>query len=219
VPSNAPKPQAASAASSTYTLTVTDTGEASSATSAGTASLLATRPAGRQLMLSWVGEDADSDTLQYSLHFRAEDETEWKLLKQELTDTNHSIDADTLADGRYLFRVTASDLLSNSTATARTVQFASVPVQLDQTAPTLEATLTSGRLEIRCVDGVSPIRRIEYSINAGQWVVVDATDGIYDSREERATATLNLPAGESIVTVRAFDASLNVSLRKLLVRR
>ncbi|MFN9429623.1 MAG: hypothetical protein ACK6DX_05690 [Acidobacteriota bacterium] len=71
-PSNAPKPQAAAATSSTYTLTVSDTGEASSSTAAATASLLATRPAGRQLLLSWTAEDPDGDTLQYRLHFRAE---------------------------------------------------------------------------------------------------------------------------------------------------
>ena len=219
VPTNAPKPQAAAATSSTYTLTITDTGEASSATSAGTASLLATRPAGRQLMLSWVAEDPDSDILQYSLQFRAEDETDWKLLKHELTDTSFTIDADTLADGRYLFRVTASDTLSNPSANAKSTDFSSVPVQLDQTAPILEASLVDNKLTIRCIDTVSPIRRIEYSINAGRWILLDATDGIYDSKEESATATLTLPAGENIVTVRAFDASLNVVLRKLSIRR
>ncbi len=219
VPSIAPRTQPAATTSSTYTLTVTDTGEASSATSAGTASLLATRPAGRQLMLSWVAEDSDADTLQYSLHFRAEDESDWKLLKQDLTDNNLSLDADTLADGRYVFRVTASDTLSNSPAAARSTDFSSVPVQLDQTAPLLEATLTNGVLTIRCKDDASPVRRIEYSINAGRWILLDAADGIYDSLEESAAASLNLPAGESLVTVRAFDASLNVVLRKLLVRR
>ena len=219
VPSNAPKTQAAATTSSTYTLTVTDTGEASSATSAGTASLLASRPAGRQLMLSWVAEDPDSDTLQYSLHFRAEDETQWKLLKQDLTDTNLSLDADTLADGRYLFKVTASDTLSNPAPVVRSSDFTSVPVQLDQTAPVLEATLNGAALSIRCKDDASPIRRIEYSVNAGRWILLDSTDGIYDSREESASTTLNLPAGESLVTVRAFDASLNVVLRKLIVRR
>ena len=219
VPSNAPKPQAAAATSSTYTLTVTDTGEATSATSAGTASLLASRPAGRQLMLSWVAEDPDSDTLSYSLHFRAEDETNWKLLKNELTETSHTLDADTLADGRYLFRVTASDSLSNSSASARNSSFTSVPVQLDQTSPTLEASLNGNTLSIRCSDTASTIRRIEYSINAGRWVVVDATDGIYDSLEESATAPLTLSPGESLITIRAFDASLNVTLKKLLVKR
>lgn len=219
VPNNNPKPQAAATSSSSYTLTVTDTGEASSSTSAGTASLLALRPAGRQLMLSWVAEDPDSDTLQYTLHFRGEDESQWKLLKQDLTDNSFTIDADTLADGRYLFRVTASDTLSNSSASARTTEFSSVPVQLDQSVPTLEATLNGTTLSIKCTDTASPIRRIEYSLNAGRWILLEAADGIYDSREESATATLILPAGESIITIRAFDSSLNVALRKLIVKR
>lgn len=218
VPTNAPKPQAAANTSATYTLTVTDTGEATSSTSAGTASLLATRPAGRQLMLSWVAEDPDTDTLQYSLLFRAEDESLWKTLKQELTDSSFAIDADTLADGRYLFRIIASDTLSNPGSSARSAEFTSVPVQLDQTAPSIEATLQNGRLNVKCIDLASPIRRIEYSINAGRWILLEAADGIYDSREESATAVLALPPGESIVTVRAFDAALNVALRKLIAK-
>ncbi len=219
VPTNNPKPQAAATTSSSYTLTITDTGEASSSTSAGTASLLASRPAGRQLMLSWVAEDPDSDTLQYTLHFRGEDESQWKLLKQELTENSFTIDADTLADGRYLFRLTASDTLSNPSASARTTEFNSVPVQLDQSVPTIEATLNGTTLSIKCTDSASPIRRIEYSINAGRWILLEAADGIYDSREESATATLSLPAGESIITIRAYDSSLNVALRKLIVKR
>ena len=219
VPNNNPRPQAAATTSSSYTLTITDTGEASSSTSAGTASLLASRPAGRQLMLSWVAEDPDTDTLQYSLHFRGEDESQWKLLKQELTENSYTIDADTLADGRYLFRITASDTLSNPTASARTTEFSSVPVQLDQSVPTLEATLSGQTLSIKCTDSASPIRRIEYSMNAGRWILLEAADGIYDSREESATAILTLPVGESIITIRAFDSSLNVALRKLTLKR
>ena len=219
VPNNNPRPQAAATTSSSYTLTITDTGEASSSTSAGTASLLASRPAGRQLMLSWVAEDPDSDTLQYSLHFRGEDESQWKLLKQELTENSYTIDADTLADGRYIFRITASDTLSNPSASARTTEFSSVPVQLDQSVPTLEAILSGQPLSIKCTDSASPIRRIEYSMNAGRWILLEAADGIYDSREESATAILTLPVGESIITIRAFDSSLNVALRKLTLKR
>jgi hypothetical protein len=218
-PSNAPKPQAAAASSSTYTLTVSDTGEATSSTSAGTASLLATRPAGRQLMLSWTAEDPDSDTLQYSLFFRAEEENEWKLLKGELTDLSHTIDADTLADGRYLFRVSASDGLSNAAAAAQAAVFTSVPVLLDQSPPVVEMKLEGTMLNVRATDTASPIRRIEYSVNAGRWVVAEAADGLFDSLEEAARERVALPAGESLITVRVFDAALNVSLRKLLVRR
>lgn len=218
-PSNAPKPQAAAATSSTYTLTVSDTGEASSSTAAATASLLATRPAGRQLLLSWTAEDPDGDTLQYSLHFRAEEENDWKLLKAELTDVSHAIDADTLADGRYLFRLTASDGLSNTTAAAQTAVFTSVPVQLDQTAPSVELILNGARLEIEARDTASPIRRIEYAVNAGRWVVVEAGDGLFDSLREAARADLALGPGESLITVRVFDQAFNVALRKLLVRR
>jgi hypothetical protein len=220
IAANAPKAIAqSSSSSSVYTLTVTETGEATGSSSAGTAALLPTRPVTRNLMLSWVAEDPDSDTLQYQLQFRAEDETEWKPLKAELAENNFNVDADTLADGRYLFRVLATDAPSNSTATARTAELVSVPVQLDQTAPSIEASWQQNTLRVRATDTASAIRRLEYSLNAGRWQALDAADEIYDSRDESATLALTPPAGESVITVRAFDAALNVALKKIVVRR
>lgn len=207
---------AATATTSTYTLTVTDTGEASSSSSAGTPSQAPANPARRQLTLSWTAEDPDSDLLRYTLEFRPEASTTFLPLKQDINETYHVLDADALADGRYLFRVTASDLPANSPSTAQTAQLVSVPVLLDQTPPRLEATLNGAQLRVTATDTASSIRRIEVSVNAGPWQILDPTDGIFDSLSEVAGATLSLPAGESIVTVRASDASLNTGLLRLI---
>jgi hypothetical protein len=207
---------AASSTTSTYTLTVTDTGEASSSSSAGTPSQTPANPARRQLTLSWTAEDPDGDLLRYNLEFRPESGASFLPLKQDIAETHHVLDAETLADGRYLFRVTASDLPANSPATAQTAQLVSVPVLLDQTAPRIEASLSGNQLRVTAIDAASPIRRIEVSVNAGPWQILDADDGIFDSLTESASATLTLPAGESVVTVRASDTALNTGLQGLL---
>jgi hypothetical protein len=208
----------APAASAVYSLTVTDTGEAGASTSSGTSALLPTRPLLRQLLITWTSEDPDSDALEYKLEYRAEDETRWKLLKDNLADISYAIDADALADGRYFFRVTASDAPANTLGTALEGDLVSVPVELDQTPPLLTLSQSSGALALQAADEASPIRRLEYSLNGGPWRGIDPTDGILDSLTENATlpiGRLKLEAGENVLTVRATDAALNVAIRKL----
>lgn len=217
--SNTKSSATASPQSAVYSLTVTDTGEASS-NSAGTASLLPTRPAARQLILSWVAEDADSDQLLYTLSFRGEEESTWKLLKDNLVDAAYAIDADALADGRYFFRVNVSDRASNTAATSKESDLVSAPVQLDQTPPLLSLEQQGTQLLVRASDAISSIRRMEYSINAGTWVGLEAEDGLLDTKSESARLDLgSLRPGENLVTVRVYDAALNVALKKILISR
>jgi hypothetical protein len=216
-----PSTTAPAASSAVYTLTVTDTGEPGAATSSGTSTLLPTRPILRQMLVSWTSEDPDADALEYKLEYRAEDESRWKLLKENLSETSFAIDADALADGRYFFRVTASDAPSNTLDTSLDGQLQSVPVELDQTAPDLSLQRASGVVRIEARDRASAIRRLEYSLNGGPWRGLDPLDGILDSRSEAAEvklSNLKLEAGENTLTVRAIDTALNVAIRKLILR-
>ena len=72
-----------------------------------------------QLYISWTAEDPDRDTLEYALYFRGEDERAWKLLKDHLKENTYTQEAEAFADGRYFFRVVASDRLSNTPSAAR----------------------------------------------------------------------------------------------------
>ncbi len=114
--------RAASTASSTstpYSVTVTDTGDATPISSTGTPTQTLSRATQQQLNISWKADDPDSDRLVYDLDFRGEGERDWIALKKDLHDTSYTIDGDALADGRYFFRVTASDRESNPPATAK----------------------------------------------------------------------------------------------------
>ncbi len=117
-PASAAKSASASA-SSAFSITVTDTGDATSAV--GTQAQTLSRPAGQQLQISWQADDPDGDKLSYSLYFRGEDEREWKLLRADISENTYLLDGDVLADGRYFFRVVASDRPSNAAEQARQV--------------------------------------------------------------------------------------------------
>jgi hypothetical protein len=97
-------------------------------------------------------------------------------------------------------------------------------VLIDNTPPVV--TLSAPRradshLEVDAdvVDSTSPLRRCEYSIDAGAWVPVEAADGVTDSpREQFHIVVDKLRAGEHLLVVRAYDTANNAGLAKVVVR-
>ncbi len=118
--SSAPK-SASGSSSAAYSVTVSgDTADTSgnTTTSAGTPTQTLTRAAAQQITVSWQAEDPDGDRLVYSLYFRAEEETQWMLLRSGTHDTSMTFDADILADRGCYFRVFALDRESDPPASA-----------------------------------------------------------------------------------------------------
>jgi outer membrane protein assembly factor BamB len=210
--------------SSSYSITVSETGETVPPTSAGTPAQALTRSFVRQLQITWQAEDPDSDRLDFKLEFRGEGEREWKLIKANLRETSYVIDSDVLADGRYLFRVTASDAPDNTPSTAKETELISAPVLVDNSPPVVTAGAprkTGDRVEIEfeAVDAASTIRRAEYSLDAGYWTPAESVDGILDSPREVLRVRLEkLPPGEHLVTLRVYDSAENVGLAKVVLR-
>jgi sugar lactone lactonase YvrE len=206
-----------------YSITVTDSGDAGTPTSSGTPTQALTRSGSPQLYIAWQADDPDADRLSYNVYYRAEDEREWKLLKPDLTDNVLLQDAEVFADGRYLFRVAASDRLTNSPSTARDSDLVSQPVLIDQTPPRVvlgAPRRTSSDFEIDCdvSDDGSAIRRAEYSLNGASWRLLDPADGIADSRQERFTVRIPATPGEHSLVVRAFDSAANPGAARLVLR-
>ncbi len=208
----------ATPAGAAYTITVTDTGESGASSLSGTATQNAGRPGARQLVVSWTAEDYDSDTLSFSLHFRGEGERTWKPLKTNLTETSFTIDGDALADGRYFFRVTASDAPANPPSDVREAELISAPVRIDHTPPAVTLTRDGTTITVRAADAVSPLRRCEMSLDARAWIMVEAEDGVTDSLTETFRIELaQLSPGEHLITVRVTDAAGNPGLAKILI--
>ncbi|MCU1339953.1 MAG: hypothetical protein JWO19_5534 [Bryobacterales bacterium] len=209
------------ASTAAFSITVTDTGDVSTPT--GTPSQMVSRSAGSQMQIAWQADDPDGDRLLYNLYFRGEEETQWKLLRGDMTENTYTLEGDVLADGRYFFRVTASDRLSNPLDLAREAALVSAPVLIDNTPPVVTASIprrrgTSFEADVDAEDRGSVLRRCEYSVDAGPWTPVEAADGVTDSARERFLLRLeNFPPGEHLVVIRVYDAAGNAGLAKIVV--
>jgi hypothetical protein len=207
-----------------YSITVTDTGEAGASSVSGTTTQNIARGVSQQIIISWQAEDADGDRLLYALYFRGDEESQWKLLRSNFSETSLTLDGDIFADGKYYFRLVASDKAANPGSTAREAEIVSVPVLFDNTPPIVIAAPArrSGshvEVDIDAKDTASALRRAEYSIDAMAWTPLEAADGVIDSREERFLLRLdNVSAGEHLVVIRVFDSSNNAGLAKVVVR-
>ena len=176
------------------------------------------------MQIAWQADDHDGDRLLYNLYFRGEDETQWKLLRGDMTENIYTLEGDALADGRYFFRVTASDRLSNPLELAREAALVSPPVLIDNTPPTVTAGTARRRgttleADVDAEDRGSVLRRCEYSVDAGPWTPVEASDGVTDSAREKFQLRLeNFPAGEHLIVIRVYDAAGNAGLAKIIAR-
>ncbi len=201
----------------------TDTGSAAGASGA-TATQTLPRASNNQIVVAWQADDPDGDRLVYRLYFRGADETEWKLLKNDLHETSSTFDADLFADGKYYFRVVASDGEVNPPSSAREAQLISSPVLIDNTPPavTLGVVRRNGataHIEFEASDAASQLRRCEYSLDAAPWVPMEAADGVIDGlREKFALDLTGLQPGERLLVVRVADSAGNTSAAKVVLK-
>jgi PQQ-like domain/Two component regulator propeller len=165
--------------------------------------------------ISWKADDADDDTLTYSLQYRREGEQTWHDLRTGLSDTIFVWDTTSVADGRYIVRVMASDAPSNAADRALIGERESDPIDIDNTPPaiTTEVRRQAGavRLAVEVHDAQSPIEKLEYSMDGGPWQVVYPVDGLADSPDERYEIPVANEADIARIVLRATDALQNVT--------
>lgn len=177
--------------------------------------------------LQWQAEDRNGDTLVYSVFYRSITESTFHLLKENLRDNFFSVDGAALGDGRYVFKVIASDAPENALGQALTGERVSEPLSVDSTPPIVRAAsdaqvTAEGRARVRFTveDSSGMIRRADVSVDSGEWRAVFPEDGIADSPREVYALELPLEgAGEHTISLRAIDGSGNVSSARVVVRR
>ncbi len=169
----------------------------------------------------WSAHDDNDDELVYSLYYRGEGETQWKLLKDKIREDFYSWDTTTMPDGAYYLKLVASDAPSNPAGDALTTEMESDRFQVDNTPPTVEnirATESAGDWHVRFTahDLGSAIARTSYSLDAGDWQMVFPTGQLTDSPSEDYDVVFhNLAAGEHTVAVRVFDKFKNTATAKV----
>ncbi|MFN2579228.1 MAG: hypothetical protein ABR607_16270 [Pyrinomonadaceae bacterium] len=176
--------------------------------------------------LQWQAEDRNNDTLEYAVYYRPLNETNFRLLKDHVRESFYTVDGASLADGRYVFRVLASDALDNPAPIALSADRISEPVDIDNTAPLvhLVGQVDSTGDHVRAVfdveDTTGRIKRVDVSVDGSAWREVFPDDGIADSPKERYSLDLNISgAGEHAISIRAFDNSNNVGNISVTFRR
>jgi hypothetical protein len=173
--------------------------------------------------LGWKVENPDADAIRYRVRFRGDAEQTWRpLLRNQdwLTGTTYDWGTDGLPEGWYRVEVEASDEASNPSDGATSDRRASEPVLVDNTAPTVTVRVEADRVSGEARDGASGVLRVEVSVDTGEWRPARAVDGVLDEREESFTSALaTLPAGEHVVSVRAYDEAGNLGVASARFRR
>jgi hypothetical protein len=165
---------------------------------------------------SWRAEDQNGDTLSYDVYYRAVGDSRYRILRRGLTEAVLAWDTSTVPNGRYFIKVVASDAPANPTGLALAGEKESAPFDVDNTPPTVAATVLEGgssRLRAVARDDASALRRAEYSVDGGRWEEVYPVDGINDGLEETyefSPQGLSGP-GPHVVVVRATDLLGNVA--------
>jgi hypothetical protein len=190
--------------------------------------------------VKWSARDENDDQLTYTLYYRGEDESRWLKLAEDVPDKFYSFDSSLLPDGSYVVRVVASDAPSHSPGEGLTGEDDSARFEVDTTPPQIEklsATVEGGQVHIsfRAADNLSPIKRAEYSIDAGDWQYVEPVGQLSDSKTEDYDFRVNLNvqqkatpaksakkaasdgATDHVVVVRAYDRYDNLSSAKTLI--
>lgn len=176
----------------------------------------------------WTARDQNEDRLNFSIYYRGDNETRWKLLKSDLSERSYSFDSNMLPDGGYTIKVVASDAPTHSPGDALTGEKASERFEIDNTPPVISNLVATraqnGALHIvfAATDTMSPIKRAEFSIDAGTWQFVAPVRGISDANAESYDFAVPLPSGSSdgdehTIVVRAYDRADNLGSAKAVL--
>jgi hypothetical protein len=168
----------------------------------------------------WSAHDDNDDTLTYSIYYHGEGETNWRLLKDKISDPFYSWDTSTMPDGAYYLKILASDSPSNPPAEALSAERESDRFLVGNTPPRVDdlRAQTSGKsatLTFGATSTSGAIARASYSVDSGDWQVVFPVGQLTDApKESYHWDVANLSPGEHTVSVRVTDRFGNETAAK-----
>ena len=174
----------------------------------------------------WQAEDRNGDTLEYAIYYRGLNDQAFRLLKDKLRDNFYTIDSASLADGRYIIKVVATDAPDNPPGQKLSGERLSEPVDIDNTPPTVKVqsppqiSAETARVGFVVDDVTGKIKKADASLDGTAWLSVFPDDGIADSGHEIFTVDFGaLAAGEHTISLRVFDTSGNVGTLSVTIRK
>ena len=199
------------------------------------------------IAVRWAAHDDNDDDLVYSLYYRGENESDWKLLKSGIADKFYSFESSLLPDGAYVLKVVATDAPSHTPEDALTDERQSTRFEIDNTPPRIQnlaAKIEGQQMHVTFLasDDFSTIKHAEYSVDAGDWQYLEPVGQISDARTEnydfnalltppppsledqveqkhaRSPKRSAPPLVEHVVVVRVYDRYDNVATAKYVVK-
>jgi hypothetical protein len=169
------------------------------------------------ITLRWSASDQNHDSLLFKVELRAKDASRWRVLKDNLQDTHYSLDSQEFPDGEYIARITATDAPGNPPSEALSSSLESDLFTIDNTPPEITGMRSENSggnrvIHFTAKDTLSWVAKAEYSVNGGEWVLLQPTNRVTDS--QMLTYELRTKPGET-VAVRVFDEDDNVVVKQI----
>ncbi|HPP87451.1 MAG TPA: hypothetical protein PLM75_06290, partial [bacterium] len=164
----------------------------------------------------WSAEDPNNDRLIYHIYYLYENGDWIKFpFDKHYTKNTYNWNTNFFPDGRYRFKIIASDELDNH-GEYLTDEIISDYVVIDNTPPEILIVIDDKSIIINAIDKLNIIKNCEYSVNGGDWKMLQPRDGLFDSTAE--VFILSLKGIKGTVTFRISDADNNIGLKSVIVR-
>jgi hypothetical protein len=155
--------------------------------------------------VSWEAEDPNQDALRFELALERDDGFDLPV-RDRVESTQLGVDTTAVPDGRYRFRLRATDVGSNP-GDALEGTAVSEWFEVDNAPPEIALERDGAHWSVRVRDAGSAVQQAEWSRDGDRWNPLAPLDGVLDGPEE----TFRFPAedGRHLVVVRAIDRHHN----------
>lgn len=165
--------------------------------------------------IMWKVTNPDSDPLRFDLFFQPQGTKQWIAIKSPvpITKTKYTWETESIPDGWYRIKVEATDAPANPPDEATEAEGISERFLVDNTRPQVKSLSVTGKKgRGKAVDSMSAISGIQYAIDGGDWVTLNADDGVLDSKQEGFSFSMpdDLERGPHVIAVRAWDRAFNL---------
>ena len=168
----------------------------------------------------WDAEDNNGDSLLFSIFIRNEENSKWRMLKENWAERVFAFDTLSFPDGNYFIKIEAGDSPSNPLGMDLKSEKISRQLTIDNSLPiikNLQIDRNKDSVTIRFLteDASSFIKDVQFLIRPDEWRTIFPKDGICDSKIEEFEVTVPLPSkADDLITIKVKDSRDNVAVAR-----